>query len=122
MRRFRFPVVVTLSLLLPAAPSLSQPYSAWVTSARLGTDGEVRGVARGLGAQGALNVRSERSVTRKVLGAIVGATGGFFAGGYLGAAIEGDGCHCDDPGLKGALIGAPVGAAAGGILGGLFLF
>jgi hypothetical protein len=31
--------------------------------------------------------------------------------------IEGDGCKCDDPGLKGALIGAPIGAIAGGIVG-----
>jgi hypothetical protein len=57
-----------------------------------------------------------------VFGALVGAAGGFFAGGYLGAKIEGDGCHCDDPGLKGFLIGAPVGAVAGGILGSRYLF
>ena len=64
----------------------------------------------------------KRSVTRRVLGGAVGATAGLFAGGYLGAAIEGDRCHCDDPGLVGALIGVPVGAATGGILGALFLF
>ena len=29
--------------------------------------------------------------------------------------IEGDGCNCDDPGLKGALIGAPIGAAVGAL-------
>jgi hypothetical protein len=52
----------------------------------------------------------------------VGATAGFFAGGYLGAAIEGDRCHCDDPGLMGALIGAPIGATAGGVLGWRYLF
>ena len=63
-----------------------------------------------------------RSLTRTILGAVVGATAGFFAGGYTGAWIEGDGCGCDDPGLKGALIGAPIGAVAGGILGGYFLF
>jgi hypothetical protein len=57
-----------------------------------------------------------------VAGAAVGAVGGFFAGGYLGAIIDGDCGGCDDPGLKGALIGAPIGAAAGGILGGKFLF
>jgi hypothetical protein len=65
---------------------------------------------------------SKRSVTRKFIGGAIGAAAGFFAGGYIGAAIEGDSCHCDDPGLKGALIGAPVGAVAGGILGALFLF
>ena len=63
----------------------------------------------------------QRSVRRKVFGAIVGAAGGFFAGAYLGAAIEGD-CNCDDPGLRGAVIGGPIGAATGGVLGYKFLF
>lgn len=63
-----------------------------------------------------------KPVWRRIVGAAVGGTAGFFGGGILGAAIEGDSCHCDDPGLMGALIGAPVGAAAGGILGGMFLF
>jgi len=63
-----------------------------------------------------------RSSRRKILGAIVGGVGGFFGGMFLGAAIEGDRCDCDDPGLVGALIGAPVGAVAGGILGYKFLF
>ena len=62
----------------------------------------------------------KRSVMRRVLGGAIGATGGFFAGGYLGAFIEGDRCNCDDPGLKGALIGAPVGAVTGAILGAKF--
>ena len=61
-----------------------------------------------------------RSVGRKVVGAAIGAVGGLFAGGFLGAKIEGDRCNCDDPGLVGALIGAPVGAVAGGILGAKF--
>jgi hypothetical protein len=64
----------------------------------------------------------ERSVGRRILGGAVGAVGGFFAGGYLGAIIDGDCGGCDDPGFKGALIGAPIGAAAGGILGAMFLF
>jgi hypothetical protein len=76
---------------------------------------------RSTGAPQATTGRKQRSVQRKVLGAIVGATGGFFAGGYLGAAIDGE-CNCDDPGLKGAIIGAPIGAVAGGILGYNFLF
>jgi hypothetical protein len=62
----------------------------------------------------------KRSVTRRVIGGAIGATGGLFAGGFLGAVIEGDRCNCDDPGLQGALIGAPVGAVTGGILGALF--
>ncbi len=62
----------------------------------------------------------ERSVGRRILGGALGGVGGLFAGGYLGAKIEGDGCHCDDPGLMGALIGAPIGAVAGAILGAMF--
>ena len=58
-----------------------------------------------------------RSTSRKVLGGVIGAVAGFFAGAYLGAAIEGQGCSCDDPGLRGAMIGAPIGTVAGAILG-----
>jgi hypothetical protein len=57
------------------------------------------------------------SVGRKILGGALGAVGGFFAGGYIGAKIEGTDCGCDDPGFKGAVIGAPIGAVVGGILG-----
>jgi hypothetical protein len=64
----------------------------------------------------------KRGPGRIIAGAAVGATAGFFGGGYLGSAIDGDCGGCDDPGLKGALIGAPVGAVVGGILGGKFLF
>ena len=64
----------------------------------------------------------KRTPMRIFLGAAVGATAGLFAGGYIGAWIEGDSCNCDDPGLMGALIGAPIGTVAGGILGGFFLF
>ena len=57
------------------------------------------------------------STSRKVLGGVIGAVAGFFAGAYLGAAIEGQGCSCDDPGLQGAMIGAPIGAVVGAIVG-----
>jgi hypothetical protein len=63
----------------------------------------------------------QRSIRRKVLGAVVGATGGFFVGGFLGAKIDGE-CNCDDPGFVGFLVGAPIGSVAGGILGYKFLF
>ena len=63
---------------------------------------------------------SRRSVGRKILGGALGAFGGFFAGGYIGAMIDGDCGGCDDPGLKGAVIGAPIGAVVGGILGAKF--
>ena len=65
---------------------------------------------------------NSRGVGRRILGGAVGAAGGLFAGGYIGAKIEGDRCHCDDPGLTGALIGAPIGAVLGGIAGALWLF
>jgi hypothetical protein len=53
---------------------------------------------------------------KRTLAGIAGGVGGFFAGGYIGAMIEGD-CTCDDPGLLGAVIGAPIGAAVGAIVG-----
>jgi hypothetical protein len=113
------------SFLLPRLPQAAlttqQPLDGR-TFARFAADGELNRGAPVQGAPSTRNGRSERSVARTVLGALVGAAGGFFAGGYLGATIEGDRCHCDDPGLKGALIGAPVGAVAGGILGSRYLF
>jgi len=59
------------------------------------------------------------STGRRVVWTVVGAAAGFFAGGYLGSAIENAvaPCGCDDPGLKGALIGIPIGAVAGGVTG-----
>ena len=50
---------------------------------------------------------------KQVAGAVIGAIGGFMIGGRLGAFLEGNSCHCDDPGLQGFLIGAPVGAGIG---------
>jgi hypothetical protein len=58
-----------------------------------------------------------RSKGMRALFAAIGGAGGFFGGLFLGAAIEGDRCNCDDPGLTGALIGAPIGAAVGAITG-----
>jgi hypothetical protein len=110
-----------LGIALPDAAK-SERQRGWMTSAKFTADTDVTRAARAQSAQTAPGARSSRGATRIVLGVIVGATGGFFAGGYLGAAIEGDRCHCDDPGLKGALIGAPIGAVVGGILGGRYLF
>ena len=107
-----------LLLRLPEEPLTIRQRPDWLRSA-VPAGGVAAGVLR---VQESPGPRSERGVGRKVLGAIVGAAGGFFAGGYLGAAIEGDRCHCDDPGLKGALIGMPIGATAGGILGWHYLF
>ena len=52
---------------------------------------------------------------RVVLTALAGF-GGFYAGGVIGAAIDGECGGCDDPGLKGALIGMPIGTAAAAIV------
>jgi predicted phage tail protein len=41
----------------------------------------------------------KHSTVRQIVGAAVGAVGGFFLGGFAGAAIEGDSCNCDDPGF-----------------------
>ncbi|HKH74219.1 MAG TPA: hypothetical protein VKA59_22830 [Vicinamibacterales bacterium] len=59
----------------------------------------------------------ERSIGHKIAGGAIGGVGGFFAGAYIGAAIDGDCGGCDDPGFKGFLIGAPIGAVVGAILG-----
>lgn len=56
-----------------------------------------------------------RHLTRRGLQTALAAIAGLYAGGYLGASIEGDRCRCDDPGLKGFLIGAPIGAVSAGI-------
>lgn len=50
---------------------------------------------------------------------LIGAVGGGFGGFFLGAAIERKyfPCHCDDPGLQGAIWGIPVGAVGGGAAG-----
>jgi hypothetical protein len=78
------------------------------------------GVERALpGQQSPIAPRGIRpsSIGRKVAFGLLGAAGGFFLGGYVGATIEGNRCACDDPGLQGFLIGAPIGTAVGAILG-----
>jgi hypothetical protein len=53
---------------------------------------------------------------RRTLGAVLGAFGGLFAGGLIGASLDRN-CGCDDPGVRGFMLGAEFGAVAGGILG-----
>ena len=59
--------------------------------------------------------RREMGTGHRILLTSVAGLGGFFAGGFIGAAIEGDRCNCDDPGFKGFLIGLPIGTAAAAI-------
>ncbi|HEX5216899.1 MAG TPA: hypothetical protein VFV98_15665 [Vicinamibacterales bacterium] len=59
--------------------------------------------------------RREMSTGKRVLWTSLAGLGGFFAGGYIGAAIDGDCGGCDDPGFKGFLIGLPIGTAAAAI-------
>jgi len=56
-----------------------------------------------------------RRERKAALGILFGIAG-FFGGGLLGSALEPN-CHCDDPGLQGALIGVPIGAVAGAVFG-----
>lgn len=69
-----------------------------------------------------LEIRTAKSRSiglRGAAGALIGTVGGFFLGAVTGSAIENKlhPCHCDDPGLIGALVGAPIGAIGGGVLG-----
>jgi hypothetical protein len=52
----------------------------------------------------------------KILSGVGGGFVGFFGGAMVGSAFT-QHCHCDDPGLSGAVIGAPIGAALGAWLG-----
>jgi hypothetical protein len=54
---------------------------------------------------------------RAVWGLVLGAVGGFVAGGVVGAEISGHSCHCTNPELHGFIVGAPIGAVVGGFLG-----
>jgi hypothetical protein len=59
----------------------------------------------------------KNGTAQKVTAGVALGIVGMFAGGWLGARIEGNSCHCDDPGLKGAMIGIPIGAIVGAIAG-----
>ena len=100
-----------------AAGGLNRRLLGWCTPApaRIPCARDVRGTppATALQSSYTATASATRSFQRgakfealKAVGAIVGMMGGFYLGGKLGAAIEGDGCRCDDPGLRGFLIGA----------------
>jgi hypothetical protein len=56
-------------------------------------------------------------IAQRITAMVALGFGGFLAGGLLGAAIEGDSCNCDDPGLYGFIVGAPIGAGVGAAVG-----
>ncbi|MBE3110893.1 MAG: hypothetical protein IMZ46_10350, partial [Acidobacteria bacterium] len=58
-----------------------------------------------------------QSGNRAVWGLVLGAVGGFVAGGVIGAEVSAHSCHCANPELHGFIVGAPIGAVVGGFLG-----
>jgi hypothetical protein len=117
----RAQATIALLLILAFAPAAASAEGPIARTARVVVATGGHELARPA-AQRQVRSQSRRGPGRIIAGAAVGAVGGLFAGGYLGAAIDGECGGCDDPGLKGALIGMPIGAVAGGILGGKFLF
>lgn len=116
-------------ILRPSAEKLSSPtaspttpISSWrMSDAHLERPDTHRGAAVRLGSAGVTR-RATQQVTYstpglRALTAFALGVGGLVVGGRIGAAIEGDSCRCDDPGIKGFVIGAPIGAAIGAIIG-----
>ncbi|HXD15400.1 MAG TPA: hypothetical protein VN654_00180 [Vicinamibacterales bacterium] len=118
--------VVSVTVLSAAGTAGAQPAAGAIQKIEFGTAGTIRRSLERLDHRSLITEAERqpsssprRSVGRKLLGGALGGVGGFFAGGYIGAKIEGP-CDCDDPGFKGALIGAPIGAVVGAILGAKF--
>jgi len=111
--------VLVASLALPATPAIAQEPGPIRLSLqrRLQAPIVIRAGGKTWQAPAPAPPKRTRSAGRKILGGVLGGVGGFVGGAYLGAAIEGDSCNCDDPGLQGALIGAPIGLVLGAIAG-----
>ena len=117
---FRSTILLALCLSV-SAPALAQSptpqpidvsaFRASVAAVRFDSPSEVHSSASAV----ARVPRREMSTGKRVLWTSVAGLGGFFAGGYIGAAIDGDCGGCDDPGFKGFLIGLPIGTAAAAI-------
>jgi len=60
----------------------------------------------------------KRSHGRQTVGVVLGAVGGFFAGAFIGGAIDSQRRSSD--GMAGVLFGAPIGALTFAILGGKY--
>jgi len=92
-----------------AATLHSRPWPPDERRLSIGTSNELADRVRSLSAR-------PRIRTRKTLGAILGALGGFYAGGAVGFALDRN-CRGDDCRLEGGFYGAAVGAIAGGFFG-----
>ncbi|MBP6715712.1 MAG: hypothetical protein KAY59_00345 [Acidobacteria bacterium] len=66
--------------------------------------------------------RPKRSVTRIVIGAVLGGAVGYLGGALIGYGIESKVTHgaCYDVCFRGLIIGASVGTVTGAVLGGRF--
>lgn len=115
-------LLLVTGMLAAAVPAEAQPVGFAQIVRTVAAETRLAAPQTARSAQASQAPRARRSLRTRIVGGIVGGAGGFFAGGYLGAAIEGDRCNCDDPGLKGALIGMPIGAAVGAWAGQRWLF
>ncbi len=97
---------VTLDTLRLAGPPASFAYAADRATQANATAAAQRGY-RG----------RRRHGDRGVAGLVLGAIGGFAAGGAIGVAVAEHSCNCEDPALHGFVIGAPIGAVIGGFIG-----
>ena len=115
-----FRAAIVLVCLLVATPALAQTASAAVDSRTFrrsiaAVTFDTTSAAKPSASVQAVRRAGKMGIGQRVVWTSLAGLGGFFAGAYIGAAIEGDSCQCDDPGFKGALTGMPIGAAAAAI-------
>ena len=123
MNRTSLVKAVVVALMLCFAPKVSPADDLASVNANpsLLASAKAEAVRFAANSQGARNPSSLAQTNhnkkgRKVAYGVLLGVAGFYGGAFLGAAVEPN-CHCDDPGLKGALIGAPLGAIAGAVFG-----
>ncbi len=102
----------------------ADPIRRWTGAVRFGTAPETLVHPVGQSAPADSRAEAQRGYRgrrgrgdRGVGGLVLGALGGFAAGGAIGVAVGERYCHCDNPGLHGFVIGAPIGAVIGGFIG-----
>ena len=107
--------LLALSLAAPAVYA-QEPVTPSITNIRASIE-KIRfdqPPARNIAPQARFQQQRHPSVATKITVGFVGGFLGLFAGAAVGGAVQPP-CHCDDPGLEGALIGAPIGAVLGAI-------